>query len=228
MKRINRTALISWVILLAGLAGALVCLPSLPDQIPIHWNTAGEIDGWGSRASAFWLPLVGLGCNLLFALLPKIDPRRENYSKFSGAYGAFRLIFSLFWTGMVLLTLYSAYAPGALEVGRLIPAAVGILFCVLGNYMPKFKPNYFVGIRTPWTLASENVWRRTHRLGGLLWFFGGLLYFVISLLIKPASAFPITIVVLLVIAVLPCAASYFYWRQEQKGNSSDGSFSKMD
>ena len=124
------------------------------------------------------------------------------------------------------MTLYSAYAPGALEVGRLIPAAVGILFCVLGNYMPKFKPNYFVGIRTPWTLASENVWRRTHRLSGLLWFFGGLLYFVISLLIKPASAFPITIVVLLVIAVLPCAASYFYWRQEQKGNSSDGSFSK--
>ena len=215
MKGNKRIVFISWAILLAGFAAALACLPSLPDRIPTHWNIEGEIDGWGGRATALWLPLAGLGLNLLFALLPKIDPRRENYARFSGAYNTFRLVFALFWMGMVLLTLYSAYRPGALEAGRLIPAAVGLLFCVLGNYMPKFKPNYFVGIRTPWTLASETVWRRTHRLGGILWFFGGLAYLVCSLLLDPRTAFPLTMGLLVLIGVLPCAASYFYWRAEQ-------------
>lgn len=219
MKKNNWTTLASWLILLISLAATLICLPTLPDRIPTHWNAAGEIDGWGGRMTALILPLAGLGLNLLFTVLPKIDPRRENYARFAGAYGAFRLIFALFWLGMVLLTLYSAYEPAALDAGRLIPAAVGLLFCVLGNYMPKFKPNYFVGIRTPWTLSSETVWRRTHRLGGILWFLGGLAYLICSLVLEPRVAFPLTMGLLIMIGVLPCAASYFYWRAEQKNST---------
>ena len=207
----------SWLALIVALVAALVCLPSLPDQIPTHWNAAGMIDGWGGKSTALILPAVGLGLNLLFVLLPKIDPKRENYTRFAGAFGLFRLIFAIFWLGMVLLTLYSAYHPDAPLAGRLIPAAVGALFCVLGACMPRFAPNYFVGIRTPWTLASETVWRRTHQLGGYLWFFGGLLWMLGSLLIEPTAIFPFSIALIAVIGIVPCVASYLYWRSEQKG-----------
>lgn len=212
----KRAVAASWLVLGIALAAALICLPTLPKQIPIHWNAAGEIDGWGGRMTALVLPVVGLGLNLLFALLPKIDPKRENYSKFAAAYGVFRLAFSLFWLGMVLLTLYTAYRPGALLVGRLIPAAVGALFCVLGLCMPHFAPNYFAGIRTPWTLASDTVWQRTHLLGGRVWFFGGLAWMLVSLLLPSRFLMPAVVVLIVLLAILPCVASYLYWRAEQR------------
>ena len=211
-------ALASWLVFALAFAAALVCLPTLPDQIPIHWNAAGVIDGWGGRSTALILPAAGLGLNLLFAVLPKIDPKRENYPRFAGAYGLFRLVFSLFWLGMVLLTLYSAYRPDTPLTGRLIPAAVGALFCVLGACMPRFEPNYFVGIRTPWTLASETVWKRTHLLGGRIWFFCGLLWMLGSLLFSSSWVMPVCVVLIFALAVIPCVASYFYWKSEQKSN----------
>lgn len=216
MKRYTVAA--SWVVLGVALAAALLCLPTLPNQIPIHWNAAGEIDGWGGRLTALLLPAVGLGLNLLFALLPKIDPRRKNYAWFDTAYGAFRLIFALFWLGLVLFTLVSAYRPAALT-GRLLLAAVGALFCGLGACMPRFAPNYFVGIRTPWTLDSETVWRRTHLLGGRIWFFGGLVWMPAGLLLPSSFLLPALAALIVLLAIVPCAASYLYWRRD--GGKSD-------
>ena len=87
---------------------------------------------------------------------------------------AFRLALALFVLILQGVTLYAAFYPDGLDVSRIIAACVGALLCVAGNYMPKFRHNYFCGIRTPWTLASETCWRRTHRFAGPLWFWGGL------------------------------------------------------
>ena len=103
-----------------------------------------------------------------------IDPRRRSYEKFGRAYDAFRLALALFVLILQGVTLYAAFYPDGLDVSRIITACVGALLCVAGNYMPKFRHNYFCGIRTPWTLASETCWRRTHRFAGPLWFWGGL------------------------------------------------------
>lgn len=98
--------------------------------------------------------------------LPYIDPRRRSYEKFGRAYDAFRLALALFVLILQGVTLYAAFYPDGLDVSRIIAACVGALLCVAGNYMPKFRHNYFCGIRTPWTLASETCWRHTSALRG--------------------------------------------------------------
>ncbi|MBC5580972.1 SdpI family protein [Anaerofilum sp. BX8] len=211
MKK-NRSELLCWVLAALPLALALCCLPTLPERIPLHWDLAGEIDGWGTRSSAFLIPAMTLGLNALFVLLPRIDPKRRNYPRFGGAYRAFRLMFNLFMLGMAAITLYSAYRPGALSVNKLIPAGVGALFCVMGNYMPKFKPNYFMGLRTPWTLASERVWHSTHRLAGALWFWGGLGFMGASFLLPPKPLFAALVALVALLAGVPCLYSYLAYR----------------
>ena len=113
----------------------------------------------------------------LLAFLPRIDPHRENYRKFAKGYRVLRLAFALFYLLAACTVPVAALFPQVFRqfpFSRLMLAALGLLFCVLGNFMPKFRHNYFCGIRTPWTLASETCWRRTHRFAGPLWFWGGL------------------------------------------------------
>lgn len=214
MKK-NQSELLCWLLAALPLALALFCLPTLPQRVPLHWDLAGEVDDWGSPASALLIPAMTLGINALFALLPRIDPKRRNYQRFGGAYTAFRLVFNLFMLGMLCVTLYSAYRPGALPVNKVIPAGVGALFCVMGNYMPKFKPNYFLGLRTPWTLSSERVWHSTHRLAGALWFWGGLGFMAASFLLPPTALFAALLALVVVLAGVPCLYSYLAYRAEE-------------
>jgi uncharacterized membrane protein len=163
------------VLALMLLAGALV-YRHLPERIPMHWNARGQIDGWAARSllSAFFPVLIVLGMILLAWTLPRIDPFRRSYRRFRGSY---YLIIDLIVALMALVyavTLYSAFHPGALPVGTLVPAAVGLMMAVMGNQLAKLKRNFFVGIRTPWTLASEAVWVRTHRLGARIFVLAGL------------------------------------------------------
>lgn len=174
MKQSNKTEWAIWGVCALSFAVTLALLPLLPARIPVHWNVDGQIDGWAARPGAFFGPAMGLGLSLLMKFLPYIDPRRRSYEKFGRAYDAFRLALALFVLILQGVTLYAAFYPDGLDVSRIIAAYVGALLCVAGNYMPKFRHNYFCGIRTPWTLASETCWRRTHRFAGPLWFWGGL------------------------------------------------------
>ncbi|MEG0804314.1 MAG: DUF1648 domain-containing protein, partial [Pygmaiobacter sp.] len=110
-----------WLLALLPLVCTLVCLPSLPERVPMHWNAAGEIDGWGQRSAALLMPFMIIGLNAMFLVLPKIDPKRKNYegTGFAKGYHAFRLIFNLFMLLMTAITLYSAYNPNALHVEML-------------------------------------------------------------------------------------------------------------
>ena len=207
--------LLAWGISLASLLVTLLFLPHLPAQVPAHWNMTGEIDGYGPPLSILYLPLIALGLNLLLSLLPLIDPKRQNYPKFAGVYHMLRLILSIYFAGFTGILLYSATHPGALQVNALILAGIGLLLTFLGNYLPKIKPNYFVGVRTPWTISSETVWRKTHRLSGFLWVGGGLLMAAAGFLLH-GTALVVACAVLFVIMVgIPFVFSFLAFRSEK-------------
>lgn len=163
-----------WILLAGSLAVALAIYPSLPDRIPTHWNVAGEVDRWGSKATGvFGMWALNLGVYAMFLVMPLLDPRRANYVKFQSTYRALRTIFVVFMTALWVVTL--AAAKGLpVDVGIVVPVMVSALFILFGNLMGRVRHNWFVGIRTPWTLANEEAWRLTHRAAGRAWVVGGL------------------------------------------------------
>jgi uncharacterized membrane protein len=201
--------------LLVGLAFGFsaVMYPKLPDQIPSHWNPQGQIDGHVARAWGVWLmPGVLLVLAILLPRLPGLDPRRENYEKFRPSYD---LVMNSIMTLIAVLhaATLGAGAGWPVPMERITPLMVGAMFVVIGNVMPRARPNWLFGIRTPWTLSNDRVWERTHRLGGLLFVIAGVIL-ALSALLVPASSLPMIIGGVIVAAIVPVVYSYFAWRQE--------------
>ena len=162
------------LIILMALA-AVYFYNNLPERVAMHWNFAGVVDGYGSgQAQAVALPMVAIGMYLLFLLLPYLDPKKERYEQFSKVYHIFKAIILA-----LLAVIYFIIGLNGLgynlPVGIIIPGLIGLLFIIIGNYLGKIKPNWFMGIRTPWTLSSEEVWNKTHRFGGKMFILAGLL-----------------------------------------------------
>ena len=201
-----------WLLLLLPVFMLLFFWNELPDKVPLHWNLRGEVDGYGPK----WvLPLINIGTYALLTLLPRIDPRRENYPRFQRSFFFIRLIMVLFLVGLSVLTYLIALGV-PLHVPHLIPILMLLLLAALGNYMTAVKPNWFIGIRTPWTLENEEVWRKTHRFGGRLWFFGGLSGAALLLLLPPALHLAVLIGAITVLTLLPLAYSYWVYRRLDK------------
>ena len=191
----------------------------LPDRIPSHWNLQGEVDGWMEKPlGPFMQPVIATFMLGVLWLLPRVDPRRANVEHSAESR---RLIINLviLFTGVIHgATL--AYALGwPVEVDRVVLAAVGLLFVGLGNYLPRIRSNWFMGIRTPWTLSSERVWRDTHRVGGRAFVGAGLVMALAALL--PATVRPWAVGTAIAVAVaLPLVYSYVAWRRETAGRSA--------
>jgi uncharacterized membrane protein len=169
------------LLVLVGFAVAAVMYPALPNPMPSHWNAAGHVDGWMPKPwGAFLAPIILAGMWLLFLALPRISPRGFEIEPFARAWGYLRVAILAFVLLAEILVLRAATQQGRLS-GRTLFVGLGVLFMVIGNLLGKVTRNFFVGIRTPWTLASEEVWYRTHRLGGKLFVAAG---FVVA-----ASAF---------------------------------------
>ncbi|MGX1984167.1 putative membrane protein [Thermolongibacillus altinsuensis] len=194
---------------------SLIAIPYLPDEVAIHWNLAGEADGYSSKwFGAFILPLAMTWCLLLMALLPKMDPEKANDEKFKGSYNMLINVFALFFIAFHVITL--AYNLGfPVDVGLFVPIGVGVLFIVLGNYMPKFKRNYFVGIRTPWTLESETVWDKTHRIGRKVFVLMGFAL-MLTVFIEGIWNFILFLAITLGGVLYLFVKSYLYFREEQR------------
>ncbi|MDK2820803.1 MAG: hypothetical protein PWP31_768 [Clostridia bacterium] len=176
------------LIIIAMLVGGIVVYPHLPELVPSHWNFRGEIDGYSGRFwGAFGLPLMAAAIYLGMIFAPYIDPKKENYPRFSSAYRIIRLVLVLFMAVLYGTIITVALGGPANLVSKTTPLAVGILFIVIGNYLPQARHNYFFGIRTPWTLANEEVWRRTHRFSGILFVLGGLGLIVSAFLPAPIN-----------------------------------------
>lgn len=215
MKHKRTWEILSWVLALLPLAATLALYGQLPQQVPIHWGMQGTADGYGPRAHLIGLALVPVGIHLMMLLLPKIDPKKENYARFGRVYAILRMTMVLFFVLMQGITLYAALAPAPPQPGRLILAAVGLLLCVTGNFMPKFKHNYFCGVKTPWSLASAENWRRTHRLAGPLWFWTGLAFAAAGLLLPEAAAVVVLLAGTVPLLVIPLVYSWWLWHTKQ-------------
>jgi uncharacterized membrane protein len=205
------------LMIIAAFAISIYFYPMLPDRIPTHWNFKGEIDGYSGKLSgAYMLPVMNLAMYGLFIILPSIDPRRENYKLFSSTYIYFRYLFHIYFLGMHVIVIAAALGYNV-DTGRLVMLAVSLLFMLMGNVMGRVKHNYFVGIKTPWTLASEEVWKKTHRLAALLWTIAGFLGAVFALL--RVNLGWIFIIILMVPALVPAIYSYIIFNKMRKTGS---------
>jgi len=207
------------LIILAFIVGALL-YPDLPERMPTHWNAQGEVDAWsGKNFAVFFLPSLILAIYSLITFIPLIDPLRRNYPKFALPYFWFRTVLVVFFVLLYFYTIWAALGT-KLNINFFIIPAFSVLFIVIGIFLPKVKKNYFVGIRTPWTIHSEEVWDKTHQFGGKFFIAGGIIALV-SLLF-PKYYFPIFITAILLAAFIPVIYSYFAFRKiegfDKEGN----------
>jgi uncharacterized membrane protein len=204
-------ALLLLIALMFG--AALVVWPSAPSEIPVHWNASGQVDRYGGKFEGLLLlPLVALGLYLLMRYLPNIDPGRLNYARFGGAYTAIRAGVLLLMAGIYGMVI--AWVLGSpVDMSRAVPLAVGALFVLFGSVLGQVQPNWFVGIRTPWTLSSTESWSRTHRLGGRLFVALGVLFALTGLLNVGSFGFVVIGTAVAVVAVL-VVYSYVIWRND--------------
>ncbi|MBW3624580.1 MAG: DUF1648 domain-containing protein [Armatimonadetes bacterium] len=167
-------ALIGSGLTLALLGYTLILYPSLPDRIPTHWNVHGQVDGYGSKIGvAFFGPALAALFTVLMLLLPWLSPMNFKVDSFRETFNYLFLIVTGRFSAMHLLMLQAALHPG-LDVGRAILSSVFLFLALMGNVLGKVRRNFWVGVRTPWTLASERVWESTHRLAAKLLALAGL------------------------------------------------------
>lgn len=206
-------------LLLALFLGTAAVYPRLPDPMVSHWNFAGQPDGTMSRFWAAWLiPLLTLGLSALLLLLPRIDPWGKNYQAFAGAYRGLVLALAAFLSAVQAFSL--AWNLGyPLPLQRVMPLTVAALFLYIAYLLPQARPNWFVGIRTPWTLTNSRVWERTHRAGAQAFVVMALLIALTAFL--PTRAFTPAFLLVILIAPLGLAVylivySYQAYQEEQK------------
>lgn len=208
--------ILTYLLAIGSLILAALLYPSLPEQIPTTWSLNGTVS-YSNKITIFHICGMGLLIAVLMDFLPIIDPRRSNYLKFNKYYDFFCFFLQVFLLLMNLVIITEAYRPGTLSVPTITMLAIGLLFLIIGNMMPKFKSNFYFGIKTPWTLSSEEVWHKTHRLGGKCFFLAGLLLLVCPFLpLKATFTYTLTLICVLIASLIPTIMSYLWWRQEQK------------
>lgn len=198
----------------------LIAFPNLPEEIPMQWGADGSVN-WTAPKLLGAMMNVGILVILypILVLSPKLDPKRKGYLYTSKAY------WIIVYTTLALLVFMNAFVIFQslgydLNIEIVIPILVGVLFIIIGNYMQTVKANWFMGIRTPWTLSSETVWRKTHRLGSKLFMISGLLFFLIPFLPEEYMIYAVLIPALSS-ALIPTVYSYILYQNEQKEDSHE-------
>ena len=219
---------ICWGIAIITLFTSLYIINGLPAgvELPIHWGIDGEIDRYTDASVAFLFPPAVMVVMLsVLSVLRKIDPRKKNIQLSHKSIGACSLAITLLM--LVLEISYIAMHNG-IEVPMMLVLSfvIGLVFIVIGNYLTKTRSNFFIGIRTPWTLSSDLVWQKTHRLGGKLFMVAGLII-AISCWFIPANIFIYLIIgTVLPAAIIPTVYSWWLWKQEQNHSMSSNEQSK--
>ena len=202
IKKNLKVLIITSIIILLPMLAGLILWNRLPEQVPFHWNAAGEIDGWASKPVAVFVPsAVMLALQWLCMLVTSADPKKQNHPE--------KVMHLVLWlipllTVFISALMYATALGGSVRVEVLMPILLGVVFIAIGNYMPKCKQNYTIGIKIPWTLASEENWNRTHRLAGWVWVGGGIVMMLSGLF----NAFWVTMIVVAVMVLVPFIYSY--------------------
>ncbi len=211
----NKTStIISITLIICATLGGLLLWNQLPDPMASHWGVNDQADGsmpkvWG----ILLMPLMAAGMLILFRVIPAIDPLKANVAEFRESFNTFIVLMMVFLTYIYAITLAWNLGYTDIRMSSAILPAIGLLFFFIGDMMSKAKRNYFIGIRTPWTLASDTVWDETHRVGGMLFKISGALAMV-SVLLPPAYAFLMLFVPLMAASIFSVAYSYILFRRE--------------
>ena len=206
-KKNLKLLIVTSLIILLPIAAGLILWNQLPEQIPTHWNASGEIDGWGSKAFAvFGMPALMLVFQWLCVLGTSADPKKANHPE--------KIVQLVLWIIPVLnvvlsVLTYMAALGKAVRVEVVLPVIIGLVLTIVGNYLPKCKQNYTIGIKIPWTLNSEENWNRTHRFAGWLWTICGLLIMLTGFL----GGFWIFFGIVLVMVLVPFLYSFILHRK---------------
>ncbi len=209
---------IIWLIIITPVIYLAFVWNSLPESIALHFNIKGNIDRYGSKNELLFMVIVLIAINIVvYLLLPniyRIDPKkyaRENKDKL------YRISYAVvvFLTGVICLIIYSMIHENIDFSIRLILSGVGLLLAVIGNYMHTIKPNYFAGFRLPWTLNNDENWKKTHLLGGKLFFGGGLLIAVTSLFASYIVSMVILFTIITIITLITCFYSYRLYKNQK-------------
>ena len=206
----RRSLVIAGLITLASLIYSALMFNKLGEVVPTHWNAAGEVDQYGSK----WVPLLmPPGVMVLMALLmvglPAISPKKFEIDTFRGTFN-YVMIVVLCMFAVMHVVIMQATIDGSFPIGRVLPAVIFLFFAALGNVLGKVRRNFWMGIRTPWTLADEGVWERTHRSAARIWTVGGLLGFLFALFGLPFWA---VFGLLIVMALVPVLQSFLFYKQ---------------
>jgi len=211
MRKIN---IIIWIIIILTIATSVYIYPKMPDKMASHWNSRGEVDGYMPK---FWalslVPIIAFACFLLFNFLPSVDPLKNNVKKFRGYYEGFILIFVLFMLYIHILTVLWNFNIRPNIILMLVPA-FAVLFYYIGILVENAKRNWFIGIKTPWTLSNDRVWNKTHRLAGKLFKISG----IISLLGVFLENYALILVLIpaILAGFISIAYSYFEYKKIKK------------
>ena len=213
-KLLDKKTIILLSIAIISLIGHLFIYPMLPEQIPIQWGSDGSVSSWGEKYMDLVLASLPVLIVLMMKATPYMYPRSANYRKHPQAY-------NIVLVGVTLLLIacswLSAFAGLGYNVNiqTLIPAGIGILFIALGNTMPQIRPTYFFGIKTPWTLENPDVWRKTHKFGGILFCIMGVLFILSAFFGSELFVHGILVPVILGSVAVLYIYSYILYRKSQ-------------
>lgn len=209
MKQSKSSILLTVVSLLLS----LTVFSSLPEQIPAHWNVHGTVDRFAPKLTVFIFPGIIFLITILFQFMRRTDPNSDNYDKFQREYHRYTFVIGLVFFAVQIMTIAAAFRMD-FNVNLIFCLGIGSLFIFIGNLLPKTKHNYFIGIRTPWTLADEQNWFRTHRLAGKIWVLGGLIV-ALAALAPESFQVPVFLTILAVMVVTPFVYSYTEFRKKR-------------
>lgn len=215
IKNMTFSDWVYWGMALVPFAISLAFYSRLPERVPTHWNGAGEVNGYSSRLMAcFGIPGFMLLMAVVINFAYMADPKRANIARSRELKQITRWFIVILAVLVQCITMLSGVGVG-LNVGLLTSVPIAILFIVIGNYMPKCKQNYTLGIKLPWTLADEDNWNRTHRLAGYVWTLGGLAMLAFGLVGRSGPYFAIVVAIILI----PTVYSYVLWKRSDGGKN---------
>lgn len=206
----KKTFLVTCIVALLPMVVGLLLWNQLPEEIATHFGADGVADGWSSKGTAvFGLPLFLLFVHVLCVGITLQDPKRANMNE--------KMLALILWicplvSVFMTVAVYGNAMGYDMNVEKLAMVLVSLLFVIIGNYLPKCKPNYTVGIKLPWTLDSEENWNRTHRLAGFVWVIGGLVMLVNAFV----GADWLMLAVMLVLVLVPTGYSFLYYLRHGK------------
>ena len=226
-KKLNLADIIIILILLITTGVTFYYYPRLPRIIPTHFGISGKPDGWGAKSTLFMLGGLNLAIAVLMPLSQKIDPKKDNYARFQKVWDLFRVFITFMLGALQMMMIMTAFDENSVDVGTTIMALIGVMFLLLGNYMPKVKHNYMFGIKTPWTIRDVRVWEKTHRMAGPIWAAIGLIIIASSFTPLWRSGnrtvvLAVFVGVMLIGAIVPMAYSYFLFNSLNTYHRGDG------